>query len=115
MNYAADRGNELRRSQGRPSQAVGIAHQLPEKNSSHIVTEAASDVRKRRFNPAGTGLRARGRQGHGAGNCAPQERLGIVILVNRGGVPATRIGRRIMLALARGNAAGRGEDRAARE
>jgi beta-lactamase class C len=44
----------------------------------------------------------------------PQERIGIAILVTRGGVPATRIVRRIMLALARGNAAGPGDDRAAR-
>ncbi len=40
----------------------------------------------------------------------PQERIGIVILASRGGVPATRIGRRIMLALARGDAAVPGED-----
>jgi hypothetical protein len=31
----------------------------------------------------------------------PQRRLGIVILSNCGGEPATRIGRQIMLALAR--------------
>jgi beta-lactamase class C len=34
----------------------------------------------------------------------PQKRLGIVILSNCGGEPATRIGRQIMLALARSNA-----------
>src|SRR5215813_13049301 len=34
----------------------------------------------------------------------PKERLGIVILSNCGGEPATRIGRQIMLALARSNA-----------
>ena len=34
----------------------------------------------------------------------PQKRLGIVILANRGKEPATRIGRQIMLALARSNA-----------
>ncbi len=43
----------------------------------------------------------------------PQERLGIVILASRGGVPAARIGRRIMLALVRGDAAVPGDDRAA--
>ena len=35
----------------------------------------------------------------------PQKRLGIVILANRGKEPATRIGRQIMLALARSNVA----------
>jgi len=35
----------------------------------------------------------------------PQQRLGIVILGNRGKEPATRIGRQIMLALARSNVA----------
>jgi beta-lactamase class C len=35
----------------------------------------------------------------------PQQRLGIVILANRGKEPATRIGRQIMLALARSNVA----------
>jgi hypothetical protein len=35
----------------------------------------------------------------------PQKRLGIVILGNRGNEPATRIGRQIMLALARSNVA----------
>ncbi len=35
----------------------------------------------------------------------PQQHLGIVILANRGGEPATRIGREIMLALANRNAA----------
>jgi beta-lactamase class C len=34
----------------------------------------------------------------------PRERLGIVVLSNCGGEPATRIGRQIMLALARSNA-----------
>ena len=34
----------------------------------------------------------------------PQKRLGIVVLSNCGGEPATRIGRQIMLALARSNA-----------
>jgi hypothetical protein len=34
----------------------------------------------------------------------PQRRLGIVILSNCGGEPATRIGRQIMLALARSGA-----------
>jgi beta-lactamase class C len=34
----------------------------------------------------------------------PKERLGIVVLSNCGGEPATRIGRQIMLALARSNA-----------
>jgi hypothetical protein len=33
----------------------------------------------------------------------PQQKLGIVILSNCGGEPATRIGRQIMLALARSN------------
>jgi hypothetical protein len=53
------------------------------------------------------------RQNHGYGglnNTAtyigmiPRERLGIVVLSNCGGEPATRIGRQIMLALARSNA-----------
>jgi hypothetical protein len=35
----------------------------------------------------------------------PQKRIGIVILGNRGKEPATRIGRQIMLALARSNVA----------
>jgi hypothetical protein len=35
----------------------------------------------------------------------PQKRIGIVILGNRGNEPATRIGRQIMLALARSNVA----------
>ena len=34
----------------------------------------------------------------------PQQKMGIVILSNCGGEPATRIGRQIMLALARSNA-----------
>jgi hypothetical protein len=34
----------------------------------------------------------------------PQKRIGIVVLSNCGGEPATRIGRQIMLALARSNA-----------
>jgi len=34
----------------------------------------------------------------------PQKRLGIVVLSNCGREPATRIGRQIMLALARSNA-----------
>jgi beta-lactamase class C len=34
----------------------------------------------------------------------PEKQLGIVILMNRGRQPATRTGRQIMLALARGNA-----------
>ena len=37
----------------------------------------------------------------------PQKRLGIVILANRGKEPATRIGRQIMLALARSNVTAR--------
>jgi beta-lactamase class C len=39
----------------------------------------------------------------------PQKRLGIVILGNRGNEPATRIGRQIMLALARSNVAATAE------
>jgi beta-lactamase class C len=39
----------------------------------------------------------------------PQQKLGIVILSNCGGEPATRIGRQIMLALARSNATASGE------
>ena len=39
----------------------------------------------------------------------PQKRLGIVILANRGNEPATRIGRQIMLALARSDVAASAE------
>jgi beta-lactamase class C len=41
----------------------------------------------------------------------PQKRLGIVVLSNCGGEPATRIGRQIMLALARSNAVASDEGR----
>jgi beta-lactamase class C len=41
----------------------------------------------------------------------PQQRLGIVVLSNCGGEPATRIGRQIMLALARSNAVASDEGR----
>ena len=45
----------------------------------------------------------------------PQKRIGIVILGNRGNEPATRIGRQIMLALARSNVAATDEATTATE